>query len=376
MFEVAQNDTQAYRQHKLARQTSAAAANAVFSVARATGDYRLNTAVFSLHPDDPQFHSWGRTFYEETSSAGRFARKIFLPRGAANIHDLHTSGLQWRRTAAWGAALVPPAARLWANLYYGFDGHSNNGFAEMEETTFLQQTAIGLDTVAVSTQTAGMLASCTGQQMALHPRWRPWLSPILRRSWQAGIVGNGFQMGAGMLRVGLETHHYLESGQLNNSTIYYGVADAFGGAAGIGWSHAVLKEARAARTAAQAAATGATPGTAASSINGITREQHALLSVVEPASRVRIGLRVAGSVGAAVGLGFNIYSLTEVLRNPSLDQTTRRKKIFSNSIGIAGSVLMIGAALMVGTVAAPLAGVALAAGTVALIGQTVAEYYG
>lgn len=348
MFEVAPNDSEAYRQHKLARQITASAVGAGFSLVRAAGDYRLNTAVFAANPGDTQFQGWARTFYKE-------------PKQDPEI--LHRSGLKLRSIASWGAS-VPLTARLIANLYYGLHSEWDG-----EENLF-QQTAIGLDTVAVSTQTASVLAFCTGQQMALHHRWQSRLTPILRRSWQTGIAGNGFQMGAGMLRVGLEMHHYLETGELNNSTIFYGVADTFGGAAGIGWSHAVLKEAGKARTAAQAAPT------ATSSINGISREQHALLSVVEPASRVKIGLRVAGSVGSAIGLGFNIYSLTEALTDHALNETVRRNKIISNSIGIAGSVLMIGAALMVGTVAAPLAGVALAAGTVAFIGQTVMEYYG
>lgn len=369
MFEIAEKDSEAYRQHKLARQTAANAANAVFSVVRAAGDYRLNTAVFAANPDDMQFQNRWRTFYEESSPAGRIAKKIFLPQNSGSAAILHRSGLQLRSAAAWGSA-IPFSARLGANLYYTLNADENG------EENFLQEAAIGLDTVAVSTQTASVLAFCTGQQMALHHRWQSRLTPILRRSWQAGIAGNGFQMGAGMLRVGLEMHHYLETDELNNSTVFYGVADTFGGAAGIGWSHAVLKEAQRARTAQAAAATSATARAPAGAINGISREQHALLSVVEPASRVKIGLRVAGSVGSAIGLGFNVYSLTDAVTDRTLDEITRRKKIISNSIGIAGSVLMIGAALMVGTVAAPLAGVALAAGTVAFIGQTVMEYYG
>lgn len=353
MFEVAPNDSEAYRQHKLARQITASAVGAGFSLVRAAGDYRLNTAFFAANPGDTQFQGWARTFYKE-------------PKQDPEI--LHRSGLKLRSVASWGAS-VPLTARLIANLYYGL--HSEWG----GEENLFQQTAIGLDTVAVSTQTASVLAFCAGQQMALHHRWQSRLTPILRRSWQTGIAGNGFQMGAGMLRVGLEMHHYLETGELNNSTIFYGVADTFGGAAGIGWSHAVLKEAQRARTVQAAAAADASTRTATGAINGISREQHALLSVVEPASRVKIGLRVAGSVGSAIGLGFNIYSLTEALTDHALNETARRNKIISNSIGIAGSVLMIGAALMVGTVAAPLAGVALAAGTVALIGQTAFEYF-
>lgn len=360
---VGATDTEAYREHKIVRQIAAQSVSATLSLAHAAGIYRINKALFETNPDHPFFQNGSRTLYEEDSHWGRTASKIFLPGRRRKTEALHRSGLRWKNFASWGAAL-PLAGRLAANLYVT----NQAPIAAKEGSAFLQKAAINLDSTAMALQGAETLLFCGGQQMTLHNRWRG-SAAMLRLGWRGGIAGGGFQMGAGLLRLEQEMEHYFETGKINNSTVFYGAADAFWGGSGIAWSHEVLKEARAARSAAAA-------GRSSAAINRIGAEHHALLGMIEPAARVKIGLRVAGSVASVVGLGFNLYDLGDAITDDSLDRKARNKRILSDGIGIAGSCLMIAAGLMVGTALAPLAGVALAAGTAAFIGQTVLDYWG
>lgn len=349
--------SEAYQDHKLGRQLGATPLGAALSLVHAAGDYRINAALVEANPADARFQGWAGNLYREETAYGRVARALFAPGRRKAPEEMYRSGLRLRSAVGWATSL-PWAFRLATNAYVG-QKHPEEHFSP-------QSVAITLDSAAAGTQAVQALTLCTGQQMALHSRWQSSAAVVLRRSWRFGFAGGALQMGAGILRVGIETDHYLKTGDLNNSTIFYGVGDTFAGATDIGWSHFVLKEARAARSAMQAAK---------KSLNDISAENQALLGAVNPVKRVRTGLKIAGVAGAAIGLGINIYALATACTETEISEESKRKQILSASIGIAGSCLMIAATLMIGTALAPVAGLALAAGTAALIGQTVFDYW-
>lgn len=343
-------ETEAYREHKIARQIGAASISAGLSLVHAAGDYRINKAVFQTNPHDSWFQNGSRSLYEDHSPVGRGASRLFFLKRGEPVAT-HQAGLRLRSAASWGS-FVPLAGRFAANLYVTRD----QPIPEDKDPAFLQKVAIDLDSAAMATQTTSVLLFCSGQQTASHT--------ALKLHWKSGFIGSGLQMAAGMLRLEQEMEHYFETGEINNSTVFYSAADSFGGAAGIAWSHEVLKEAGRVRTPATATA-----------VRTMNAEHRALLGMVEPAARVKIGLRLAGSVGSVISLGFNLYDLSDAVTDDAISKGARNKRILSDGIGITGSLLMITAGLLIGTTLAPAAGLALAAGTLAFIGQTAFDYW-
>ncbi|OGQ05435.1 MAG: hypothetical protein A3F82_00500 [Deltaproteobacteria bacterium RIFCSPLOWO2_12_FULL_44_12] len=352
-------DTIGYLAHKMGRQLVAPAWYVVLSYLRALGDYRFNTGLRNINPTDFRYEGFRGSFYHSESRLGRFFQTLFLPadsRGRGLTIDeneaIKTSGLRYRNLASLGY-LLPMLTRLGANLYY----QGENNAAPLNSDLLAQQWVIGLDTIA----TGGLIASIgsfgIAQKIAERNLTSRSVTSLLSGSWKIGMAANGFQMGAGFLRLGVEVSHYLDTGHINNSTVATSLGDIFGGASHMAWGNLVLDEAK------------------REAMYGMRAQNHALLGAVEPGSRIKWGMKAANGIGAAIGLGFNIYQFVNAATSDSLGEEERSKQMVSSGIGMIGSLAIGASTLLIGTALAPVAGVAMAVGMTAMVAQTAYDYF-
>lgn len=326
-----------YNRHLWGREV-AAALNIPLLYLSSAGQYRVNLGLFREAPEHPAFaQEYSRRWYRNEGLLGRSLQRIFVPeRLRASAPDI-SSGALLRRSGSGlqsvaGYGLQAPALlRLGVNARTLFDpafwrdASSSPGF----------RVAIVSDSLGV----AGGLAQTHFYNVAMRSLGRGEEAGALR--WFRGnhrihLASGAFQMTAGLIRLGLELERFSQSGELRPSHSFFAALDAATGAGGIWYSRFLLREAAA--------------------LPAIRAQNDALMGLTRLPRGMSWGMRGLNLAGNAVGFGLNFYAFLRTFPDHSIPDSVRQDRMISAGLGMLGSGLMIGSALLVTPASAPLAG--------------------
>ncbi len=341
-----------YNRHLWGREIAAALQIPLLYLSSA-GQYRVNLGLYRETPEHPAFSQEdGRRWYRSEGLVGRSLQRIFVPPAlrretpeAAHWQELRRSGSGLQTVAGYGLQ-VPSLLRLGINGRTLFDpafwrdASSSPGFRAA-----IVSDSLGLAGGLVQTHFYNRgLQSLRGGGEAAALGW-------FRANHRLHLVSGAFQMSAGLLRFGLEIERFSRTGEFRPSHGFFAALDTAAGASGIWYSRYLLRQ--------------------AAGLGAIRAQNDALMGLARLPRGMRWGMRGLNLAGNAVGFGLSFYTFCQAFLGEGIPREARHYRMASAGLGMLGSGLMIGSALLVTPATAPMAGLLMIGGLGAFAVQAI-----
>lgn len=341
-----------YNRHLWGREIAAALQIPLLYLSSA-GQYRVNLGLFREAPSHPAFAlENAQRWYRNEGLGGRSLQRLFVPpalRGegpeASRCQELRRSGSGLQTVAGYGLQ-IPALLRL------GINGRTllDPSFWREASSSPSQRAAVISDSLGLAgglVQThfynRGLRSLQAGEEAAA----LTWL----RRNHRLHLASGAFQMSAGLLRLGLEIARFSRSGEFRPSHGFFGALDAAAGAGGIWYSRHLLGQ--------------------AAVLSTVRAQNDALMGLTRLPRTMRWGMRSLNLAGNVVGFGLSFVAFCQAARGEGFGAPVRRQRLASSGLGMLGSALMMGSALLVTPATAPLAGLLMIGGLGVLAAQAI-----
>ncbi|HKX12759.1 MAG TPA: hypothetical protein VJP40_06370 [bacterium] len=317
------------------------------------GQYRVNLGLYREAPEHPAFaQEGGRRWYRSEGLAGRSLQRIFVPTAlrreapeVAHWQELRRSGSGLQTVAGYGLQ-VPSLLRLAVNGRTLFDpvfwrdASSSPGFRAA-----IVSDSLGLAGGLVQTHfyNRGLRSLQTGAEGAA----LGWF----RANHRLHLASGAFQMSAGLLRLGFEIERISRTGEFRPSQSFFASLDAAAGAGGIWYSRYLLGQ--------------------SAGLSAVRAQNDVLMGLAHLPRGMRWGMRSLNLAGNAVGFGLSFYAFCQAFLGEGIPSAARQHRMTSAGLGMLGSALMMGSALLVTPATAPLAGLLMIGGLGAFAVQAI-----
>ncbi|HKY62198.1 MAG TPA: hypothetical protein VJR29_02175 [bacterium] len=339
-----------YNRHLWGREIAAALQIPLLYLSSA-GQYRVNLGLYREAPGHPAFAlENAQRWYRSEGLGGRSLQRLFVPpalrpEAAASSQELRRSGSGLQTAAGYGLQ-VPALLRLGINgrtlldpAFWRDSSHSPSQRAAVVSDS------LGLAGGLVQTHfyNRGLRSLKAGEEVAA----LAWL----RGNHRIHLASGAFQMSAGLLRLGLEMARFSRTGEFRPSHGFFGALDAAAGAGGIWYSRHLLGQ--------------------AAGLSAVRAQNDALMGLTRLPRTMRWGMRTLNLAGNAVGFSLSFIAFWQAARGEGIPDQVRHHRMVSAGLGMLGSSLMMGSALLVTPATAPLAGLLMIGGLGVLAVQAI-----
>ncbi|HEX5033766.1 MAG TPA: hypothetical protein VFW62_04745 [bacterium] len=341
-----------YNRHLWGREIAAALQIPLLYLSSA-GQYRVNLGLYREAPGHPAFAlENAQHWYRSEGLGGRSLQKLFVPpslrpeaAAVAHCQELRRSGSGLQTIAGYG--LQGPAL-----LRLGINGRTvlDPAFWRDASHSWSQRAAVVSDSLGLAgglVQTHFYNRGLRSLQVGEEAAALGWL----RSNHRLHLVSGAFQMSAGLLRLVLEIQHFSRTGEFRPSHGFFGALDAAAGAGGIWYSRHLLGQ--------------------AAGLSAVRAQNDALMGLTRLPRTMRWGMRTLNLAGNAVGFSLSFIAFWQAARGEGIPDQVRHRRMAAAGLGMLGSGLMMGSALLVTPATAPLAGLLMIGGLGALAAQAI-----